>query len=634
MSRMRHVIAAALSMILLSATSALAWKSQYTGSQIDQAVGAVLNGNLTVTGSYGLSQVSTDPTSPENGTFWVNDTSGYLCTKTSIGTICYAPFTFDASTAGGDPWDGTSAVFGTGGGAVSSVFGRIGVVTAQSDDYSLFYQAKSTNLDAYAAINPSANVKSLLGASNYTTFRSLLGLAAVSVTGAYNDITGRPDLGSGAYLDTGTAIGNLAQLADDGSGNPSLPIASLNLPTGSDYLVNGLPLDISDLTDRYSLLGGITGVTSLSGISDWPAAVSATEVATLDGVRSNIQTQIDALTVGAIPHVASGDPLPGACNWNTTDFKLRCRLASGDVYASAAFTLESSYDTTPDVFAFTDVTGATIGTVYTSDPVTIAGIDAPATISVSGGSYSINSTASFTTAPGTVASGDLVRARVTSSGSASTAVAATVTIGGVSDAFDVTTASGSSYLVSEGFETTGVPTGWFTVAGTPNYDDTSAAYSGSQSISFPAASARAGVDFAAQSDVWIGAAYKQAAWPGITSTTFRLMNTGGTANLAEMAFRADGRVQTSISGGTTDYGDPTYTSATGAWAFVKVHYVAGSGSNASCTVYLSTDGMTWHVAATTTNGTSMENVGQLQLKSDATNINLDDVRVSPADFDY
>jgi len=100
-------------------------------------------------------------------------------------------------------------------------------------------------------------------------------------------------------------------------------------------------------------------------------------------------------------------------------------------------------DTTPDAFTFTDQTGVALSSTITSAAITVSGITAAATISVSGGSYDINGSGSFTTSSGTVNNGDTVRARVTSSGSNSTAVTATVTIGGVSDGFSATTLAGS-----------------------------------------------------------------------------------------------------------------------------------------------------------------------------------------------
>ena len=47
-----------------------------------------------------------------------------------------------------------------------------------------------------------------------------------------------------------------------------------------------------------------SGATSLSGISDWPSAVSAAEVGYLDGVTSSIQTQINNIVAGSSGYIS------------------------------------------------------------------------------------------------------------------------------------------------------------------------------------------------------------------------------------------------------------------------------------------------------------------------------------------
>ncbi|WAK02567.1 multiheme c-type cytochrome [Methylobacter sp. YRD-M1] len=101
-------------------------------------------------------------------------------------------------------------------------------------------------------------------------------------------------------------------------------------------------------------------------------------------------------------------------------------------------TLAASADTTPDAFGFTAQTDVALNTAVTSNAVTITGINAPAPVSVSGGSYSINGGA-FTSAAGSINNGDSVRVQLTSSSQYSTQTTATLTIGGVQGAFQVTT---------------------------------------------------------------------------------------------------------------------------------------------------------------------------------------------------
>jgi len=118
-------------------------------------------------------------------------------------------------------------------------------------------------------------------------------------------------------------------------------------------------------------------------------------------------------------------------------------------------------DTTPDAFSFTDQTGLPPNAEVQSNEITVAGINGPAPISVVGGAYSIDGGA-FTATAGTVANGARVRVRVTASISYSTTVSATLTIGGVSDTFSVTTKPATVATVVRG-KSGGGSFGWLSV---------------------------------------------------------------------------------------------------------------------------------------------------------------------------
>ena len=101
----------------------------------------------------------------------------------------------------------------------------------------------------------------------------------------------------------------------------------------------------------------------------------------------------------------------------------------------------SGTDTTPDPFTFNSQTGVALNTAIDSDPITVSGINAPATISITDGTYSINGGA-FTSSAGTVNNTNTVTVRQTSSASYSATTNATLTIGGVRGAFSLTTIVG------------------------------------------------------------------------------------------------------------------------------------------------------------------------------------------------
>ena len=98
-------------------------------------------------------------------------------------------------------------------------------------------------------------------------------------------------------------------------------------------------------------------------------------------------------------------------------------------------------DTTPDAFAFTDVSNAPVSTLQTSNAVPITGINTAAPVSVAGGEYAIGCSGSFTTAAGTVTSDQTICVRHTSAAGYVATTNTSLTVGGVTDTFTSTTQS-------------------------------------------------------------------------------------------------------------------------------------------------------------------------------------------------
>ena len=118
--------------------------------------------------------------------------------------------------------------------------------------------------------------------------------------------------------------------------------------------------------------------------------------------------------------------------------------SGNSVLASHDGDYPASGDTTPDAFSFTDQTDVAVNTTRTSNTITVAGITAAASITITGGEYQIGA-GSFTSASGTVTNGQTVTVRHTSSASNSTATNTVLTIGGVSDTFTSTTVAASGF---------------------------------------------------------------------------------------------------------------------------------------------------------------------------------------------
>ncbi len=115
-------------------------------------------------------------------------------------------------------------------------------------------------------------------------------------------------------------------------------------------------------------------------------------------------------------------------------------LTVGSPSEQATFTVETwAWDTTPDAFGFNNVSDANLNSVYTSDTISITGINAPASISVVGWLYRIWGTWVFTNTSGVINNDDTVTVQLTSSIVGSDPRTATLTIGWVDGTYTVTT---------------------------------------------------------------------------------------------------------------------------------------------------------------------------------------------------
>ena len=95
-------------------------------------------------------------------------------------------------------------------------------------------------------------------------------------------------------------------------------------------------------------------------------------------------------------------------------------------------------DTTPDAFSFSAVSNAALSADIISSAITVSGINASTDISISGGLYSVDG-AAFVSTNGKIVSGQKVVVKATASASPATNIKATLTVGGVTGSFSVTT---------------------------------------------------------------------------------------------------------------------------------------------------------------------------------------------------
>lgn len=132
----------------------------------------------------------------------------------------------------------------------------------------------------------------------------------------------------------------------------------------------------------------------------------------------------------------------------TQNIGLRCWAMYEGTYNA---TYGAVADDVPAAFSFTDQTDVEPSTVVTSNQITLSGIGGHSDVSITGGEYRVLNPddtvwQDWTSAAGTIHPYQKLQVRVTASASNSTAVSATVTVGGISDTFTATTyASAPSY---------------------------------------------------------------------------------------------------------------------------------------------------------------------------------------------
>jgi hypothetical protein len=103
----------------------------------------------------------------------------------------------------------------------------------------------------------------------------------------------------------------------------------------------------------------------------------------------------------------------------------------------------TTYDM-PDALGFTSQTGVALSTLIESNVITVTGLVIPASISITGGDYSVSTDSGSTwsswssTLPATVSNNNQVKVRLTSSATAGGTASASLTIGGVTGSFTVT----------------------------------------------------------------------------------------------------------------------------------------------------------------------------------------------------
>ncbi len=347
----------------------------------------------------------------------------------SGGTYSINSGTYTASSGTVNNGD-TVSVRVTASGSYSTTVGATLNIGGMSDTFNVT-TLDDTTPDVFTFTDQSDVALNAITASNTITVTGITGPSTISVTGGEYKINSDPFTSSSGSVNTGdivivrvTASSSYATTV-----NATLTIGGVSDTFSVTTLHNTTP-DAFSFTDQ-------TGVALNSTVTSGAISVSAITTSTSILISGGTYSINGGAYTSSAGTVANGNTVTvrvtSSANYSTT---VDAVLTIGGV--SDTFSATTVDDTTPDAFSFTDQNGVALSTAITSNAIVVSGITGPAPISITGGSYSVNSD-SFTSSTGTLNNGDSVTVKVTSSGTSSTAVNAVLSIGGVSDTFTVTT---------------------------------------------------------------------------------------------------------------------------------------------------------------------------------------------------
>ncbi|MDP3295620.1 MAG: Calx-beta domain-containing protein [Nevskia sp.] len=350
----------------------------------------------------------------------------------------------------------------------SNTAGATTTATLSIGGVSADFAVTATTAVPVASINDVALVEGNSGTTNAVLTVSLSSASQNAVTVNYATADGTATAGSDYVSTSGTltfTAGVTSQtvsvgiVGDTTSEGDETVLVNLTAATGATLGDSQGVVTISDDDNTQPTLS-VADVSIVEGNSGskniivvvtlLPAAATTTTVraATSDGTANSSDYGGGSLTL-SFPPGATSTSIPLSVKGDTaieadeTFFITLSSPSSGAVIGrgqATATIVDDDGDRIPDAFSFSPVTDVATGSVETSNSIVVSGINTGSPVTVSGGSYSVDGGA-FTIAAGSVTVGQMVRVRQTAASVASTATVATLTIGGISANFSVTTAA-------------------------------------------------------------------------------------------------------------------------------------------------------------------------------------------------
>lgn len=169
----------------------------------------------------------------------------------------------------------------------------------------------------------------------------------------------------------------------------------------------------------------------------------STQLGTFAGATSGEIVLMPSETV--VYTIPSGSLLNGTYTLATgptvaTTYRLKVQGNTGQATKDLVVNM-LSFDETPDPVSFDSVSDAELSTQYTSNTITIGGLDIPVNVSVTNGAESSKNGGTYSTSTKSVSNGDTIQLRMTSSANYGTQKTTGVTIGDFNTSWKITTKS-------------------------------------------------------------------------------------------------------------------------------------------------------------------------------------------------
>jgi uncharacterized repeat protein (TIGR01451 family) len=208
--------------------------------------------------------------------------------------------------------------------------------------------------------------------------------------------------------------------------------------TSSSFSLNVFPSDTSMVSLRLSPpIGESFTLGPQELVNDFSSGQAAGLSATLPGF--SVFTNSGRFVVLELVYDSSLNLVSFAADFEQQD--TAGNVVYGEVRFNSSIPLtvdKPASSTAPDAFEFLPDADVNPGSVQLSNTITVYGTNAPSPVSIAGGEYSVNG-GPFTAEPGFASNRDHIVVRATASSAYGTTTTATLTVGGVSASFDMTT---------------------------------------------------------------------------------------------------------------------------------------------------------------------------------------------------